>query len=70
MNHITITTPQTLILNTHKPEVPWAEGDAKHILKKELKKGMIPLNSDEMALRDVCMQHPEFADYPYKEFHD
>jgi hypothetical protein len=74
MNHITIKTLQTLMSNTHKPEVPWAEGDAKRILKKELKKGArrfrFPLNSDKMAPRDVYMQHPEFADYPYKQFCD
>jgi hypothetical protein len=69
-HYIAITTLQTLMSNTQKPEVPWAEGDAKHILKKELKKGTIPLNADEMAPRVVYMQHPEFADYPYEQFRD
>ena len=56
--------------NTKKPKVPWAEGDAKRILKRELKKGAIPLNADDMAPRVVYMQHPEFADYPYEQFRD
>jgi hypothetical protein len=31
---------------------------------------MIPLNSDEMVPCDGYMQYPEFANYPYEQFHD
>ena len=46
-----------------KKASPWKASEAKKILMKDLRSGLIPLDSADMAPRDAFQQRPEFAEF-------
>jgi len=54
----------------NEEDITWKGGEARRLLREDLKSGAIPLDSSEMPSDVVYQQRTEFTKYPYEQFRD